>query len=187
MPDKITIALPSGACTSVRKGTVRTDWYSIRHLYESGVPTKEIAELFKLKWTTVRDRASKEQWMSPAKTNRMANELRGIQMRQLKTSGSVQDLSAAKAKVWESRAEEMKEKLYDIASKAIDGVDDQHAARIIKGSKSLMEVMDVALTVTGEKARQESASGPRLGISMGLLIGNAQPTPVKANDAPIDV
>lgn len=186
MSGKITIALPSGAVTQVNRGKTNTDWYSIRHLYEGGVPTKEIAQLYKVKWTTIRDRASKDQWISPGKTAKMASDLRDIQIRQLKQSGAIHDLSAAKAKVWESRAEDIKERLYDIASNAIDSVTPDQAGRLIKGGKSLVEVMDVAMTVTGEKSRQEAASGPRLGIAIGLLGGNNQPIPVEDVDA-IDV
>lgn len=182
MSNKITIALPSGAVTQVNRGKTSTDWYSIRHLYEGGVPYKEIASLYKVRWTTIRDRASKEQWISPAKTAKMASDLRGIQVRQLKQSGAIHDLSAAKAKVWESRAEDIKERLYDIASNAIDSVRPEDAARLIKGGKSLVEVMDVAMTVTGEKSRQEAASGPRLGIAIGLLGGNSQPVPLSLDD-----
>jgi hypothetical protein len=84
------------------------EWPGIRHMIESGVPYKEVAERFNVKPHTLRRRASEEKWLTP---QRLAMAKNGT----LKAD----DPANVVAELWRQRGAETRDMVYTGAAKAL--------------------------------------------------------------------
>lgn len=156
-----------------------TDSTSMRALIESGVSYKDVAASFKLSVNAVREYAKREGWMTPTKINRLRREIRQKQTDVFKRTGKTTDIASIKAQIWQERAENIKERTHQIIEKALEGVTDEKASRMIQNPLGLMHITTVARLITGEEA--EAAQAPKMAVNIAFLRGE-QP-----QDAPIEV
>jgi hypothetical protein len=84
------------------------DWPVIRHLVESGVRYKEVAERWGIKESTISTRASKERWLTP---QRLALAKNG--------NAKVDDPANAVVDVWRQRGAESRDMIFDGAKRSL--------------------------------------------------------------------
>ena len=83
-------------------------WPAIRHLVESGVRYREVAERFGVKESTISTRASKERWLTP---QRLALAKNG--------NAKVDDPANAVVDVWRQRGVETRDMVYEGSKRAL--------------------------------------------------------------------
>jgi hypothetical protein len=169
------IELPTGQKVST---TCRafTDWASVKMMVESGVPTVDVARLFKITDFAIRQVCKREKWLTPSRVESLKKELVKLQRDMFDRTGETMDVAALKALLWEERSERWKEKLAEIVQNSLDGVSKTKAKRMIMEAKDLKAVMDVARTLTGETQREDNA--PKLAVSIGFLRSASAPKQV---------
>jgi hypothetical protein len=160
------LKLESGI-TVTQKARVALDWNAIKALVESGVPAKDVAKHFKISHTLVSFRSKKEGWLSPVKVEGMRRAIVEKQRKFFKETGKAADINELKVEIWKERSDAMKEKTFRIVEKALEGVTDEHAARMIKNPLGLMHMTTVARLITGDEA--EEAKAPRMAVNIGFL------------------
>lgn len=84
-------------------------WPAIRHLVESGVRYREVADRFGVKESTISTRASKERWLTP---QRLALAKNG--------NVKVDDPAAAVAEVWRQRGAESRDMVFEGSKRALE-------------------------------------------------------------------
>lgn len=171
------LELPNGLKVDGRT-RLCTDWQGMRTLYESGMALKDIADAYKITLSHVKNQARKEGWVSPTKINKLRREIEAKQRDIWRKSGKATDVAAVKAAIWDDRAEEMKEKTFEIVRAALDGVSPEMAKKLIKNPLGLMHITTVVRQITGEEAK-EAESGAKVAVNIGLLRS------AKVLDAPI--
>lgn len=156
-----------------------TDFASMRTLVESGMPMNEVGRAFKVSPALVKRQAKLEGWMTPAAVGKMRRELARKQAEVYQRTGKAANVTEMKAKIWEERGEELKEKTFEIVRAALEGVSEESAKKLIKNPLGLMHITTVARQITGEEAT-EAAKGPQIAVNLAFL-RSSQPVPVTAD------
>jgi hypothetical protein len=145
-----------------------TDKQAIRTLVESGLSFRAVAAKFHIDEAAVRAFAKQGGWMTASKVAKLRKEIEQKQSEALSRHGSTMDVAEVKATIWKERGEYLKEKTYEIAKNALDGVSPEQAKRMIKNPLGLSHMTTVIRTITGEQQEQEM-SAPRFALNIGLL------------------
>jgi hypothetical protein len=100
--------------------------------------------------------------------------------------GKSKDVALVKAEIWQDRGEALREKVHGIVERALGGVTDEVASKMIVEAKDLKAILETGRIVTGQQREDDEAKGgsnaPSLAINIGLLTTAGQP-----QDAPIEV
>ena len=128
-----------------------TDFASMRTLVESGVPLSQVAEAFKVSLSLVKQQARIERWMTPSKIATLRRELEAQQGAVFRRSGKTMDVAEIKARIWQERGEEQKEKIHQVVMQALDGVTEDVAKRLIRSPQGLLQIAQTARLITGEE------------------------------------
>tara|TARA_R110002051_G_scaffold72445_3_gene130929 strand:- start:3239 stop:3805 length:567 start_codon:yes stop_codon:yes gene_type:complete len=163
--------LPSGVSMRVL-GSQAYDWDSIRVLAEKGVAYAVIARHFKgLDVTVIRLRASREKWMTVARTNKMRRDMLAKQSEALEATGDVRDPEEVMAEIWRERQRAVDDKAFAIVEHALDGVTAESAMNMIAEAKDLKTMVDIGRKVTGQDKRDaaELDAGPGMAVAVNFL------------------
>jgi len=161
---------------------VALDLGAMKTLIESGVSNADVARIFKVSQTIVAKHRKKEGWLSPAKVDSLRKEIEAKQSEHLRRSGKAIDVNEAKAQIWLERGEALREKTFNIARAALEGVTEEKAKKFIQNPLGLAHMTEVVRKITGEEAA-EAAAAPTIAVNIGFLKG-VKPVPVSQ---PIDV
>jgi|TARA_R110002167_G_scaffold66667_3_gene188661 hypothetical protein len=143
------------------------DLQGMRSLIESGVPTTLVAKSFHVSVSAVTKFSRDGGWLTPSKVRKLRQEIEEKQIETYRRTGKAADVNEVKAQIWRDRGEYLKEKTFNIAKLALDGVDDDRAARFIQNPLGLSHMTNVVRTITGEE--KQDSSGPQLAVNIALL------------------
>lgn len=174
----VEVELDSGIKVS-SLGRVSVDKEAVRSLVESGVPFKDIAEQFKIGKEYIRAMAKQNGWLTPSKVAKLRNEIGRKQLETLRRSGKPLDVATVKAQIWAERGEALKEKTYQIAKAALEGVTDERASSFVQNPLGLAHLTTVVRQITGEE--QAEAQKPQMAVNIGFL------RPCAPTDVVVDV
>lgn len=160
--------------------TLGLDVNGIRTLVESGMRYVDIAEAYKITPEYVTALARKHGWMRPTDIEKLRKEIEVKQRASYLAAGKTRDVNEIKAQIWAERAETLKEKTYQIAEAALNGVNEEKASRMIQNPLGLFHITNVVRAITGEE-KADAQAGQQIAINIGFLRSN-KPVPV---DAPI--
>ena len=138
------------------------DLQGMRSLIESGVPTTLVAKSFHVSVSAVTKFSRDGGWLTPSKVRKLRQEIEEKQIETYRRTGKAADVNEVK-----DRGEYPKEKTFNIAKLALDGVDDDRAARFIQNPLGLSHMTNVVRTITGEE--KQDSSGPQLAVNIALL------------------
>jgi predicted transcriptional regulator len=174
----VKVELPNGIEVYGNSG-MTTDKQAMRTLIESGLSYRAVAAKFHITEAAVRCFARQGGWMTASKVQKLKKEIEQRQNEALARNGSSMDVAEVKAAIWKDRGEYLKEKTFEIAKHALDGVSPEQAKRMIKNPLGLQHMTTVIRTITGEQQEQEMAA-PRFALNIGLLRAN---TPTDASES----
>jgi hypothetical protein len=143
------------------------DVNSLKSLVESGVPIADCAKHFKVSVALVRKYAKDGSWLTPSKVNSLRKRIEAEQAQNFRRTGAVVDINEVKAKIWKERSEHLKEKTYQIAKAALEGVSEERASRMIQNPLGLAHMTTVVRTITGEQKEEEQQ--PVMAVNIGFL------------------
>lgn len=148
-------------------GRVSVDKEAVRTLVESGVPFREIAETFKIGKEYIRSLAKENGWLTPSKVAKLRNEIGRKQSETLRRSGKPMDVATVKAQIWQERGEALKEKTYQIAKQALDGVTPDRARGFVQNPLGLAHLTTVVRQITGEQQAEDQK--PQMAVNIAFL------------------
>jgi hypothetical protein len=157
-------------------GNVSIDKEAVRSLVESGVPMSEVAKMFKVRREYIRDLAKEHGWLTPAKVSSLRKDIGLRQKQALRRTGQVREVSEVKAQIWVERGEALKEKTYQIAKDALEGVTPERARGFVQNPLGLAHLTTVVRQITGEQ-QAEDLKKPQMAVNIGFLRPSA-PTDV---------
>jgi hypothetical protein len=160
-------------------GRVSIDKEAVRSLVESGVPLRDVAATFHVGREYIRDLVKKNGWLSPTQVSKMRTEIGKKQRTALARTGRPMDVTAVKAQIWQERGEALKEKTYQIAKAALDGVTPQRAAGFVQNPLGLAHLTTVVRQITGEQQAEDQK--PQMAVNIAFL------RPSEPTDAFVDV
>lgn len=144
------------------------DWASIKTLVESGVPLRDVAAKFKTRLNTVKARMKKEGWLTPRMVEGMRKEIVARQREIYKRSGKAADINQIKAEIWQERVEQRNERIHQIVDKALNGIRDEDAARMLRTPLSLLHLTQASRLITGEE-KLEAQQGAQVAVNVNFL------------------
>jgi hypothetical protein len=157
-------------------GRIAIDKDAVRTLVESGVPLSQVAKTFKVGREYIRDLAKEHGWLTPTKVEQLRKEIGLKQTKALRKSGQVRPVSELKAEIWAERGEALKEKTFQIAQAALDGVTPERARSFVQNPLGLAHLTTVVRQITGEQ-QAEDAKKPQMAVNIAFLRPSA-PTDV---------
>jgi hypothetical protein len=175
MNEPLVVELDSG----IKVGTLgRTsiDKEAVRTLVESGVPMAEVAKVFHVTKDYIKLLSREGGWLTPSRVSSMRKEIGKKQVLNLRRAGQPTDVVALKAQIWAERGEALKEKTYQIAKAALEGVSDEHASRFVQNPLGLAHLTTVVRQITGEQQLEDSKK-PQMAVNIAFLRPSA-PTDV---------
>jgi len=158
----------AGGLTVMASTDLKTDYVSMRVLVESGVSYLNAAKAFKVSERSVRQRALRDGWLTPAKVESLRREIEAKQSEIFRRSGKTRDVNEIKAEIWVERGEKLREKSFNIVSAALEGVTDESASNFIRNPKGLLEIITATRLVTGEE-KADAAAGTSVAVNIGFL------------------
>lgn len=172
-----------GIIVPVKDIEVATDWASIQSLYESGVPVSELSRHYKLSERGIARRAKGDGWLRPSDVEKLRVEIERKQKKVFKETGIAAPVAQVKAEILKERREKLKEVQLGIVEAAFDAVaaDPDVQKKLIKGSKSFLDMVQAGRLVTGEEA-EEASKRPGMAINIGLLRSGPRDAPADAID-----
>ena len=135
---------------------VTNDWPELRRLAEQGVTVAELSRRYGINETTIYNRSSREDWLTPKKATLKIGSLleREARARSQESGGSPPKADASLsnfgthvlADTWEARSHEIRHLAYDVASRAIR---EARGRIVVESASDLSHAVKVARQATG--------------------------------------
>ena len=158
---------------------VTNDWPELRRLAEQGVTVAELSRRYGINETTIYNRSSREDWLTPKKATLKVGSLLE---REARARGRESGVSPPKADAslsnfgthvladtWEARSHEIRHLAYDVASRAIreargrivveSASDLSHAVKVARQATGLLDEKQPTITVGIFQASEDMTAG----------------------------